>query len=840
MKSMSRVGLAVAAACAAALAAPAGAQQALEEIIVTARKTEETLQDAPVAVTAFTAERLAERQIQSVNDVARFTPGLVFDRNFGRATERPVVRGQSNILAGTTSGAEAGAAYFVDGVYFAGDVQSLDLADVERVEVIRGPQSALYGRNTYSGAINFVTRAPSDTFEASARASYDSDESDLGLRIAGPLREGLTGSLAVRRTQFDGQWTNQLTGNTVGDEETTAINAVIEWRPTEDFRLRLRAGHTEDDDGTRAIFLQDSSFNNCMPGTRSLASFVNATNGVPNNPNQYFCGAIRALPVALNDGPVTNLVTTPAVPAGLTLPWPWNYDPVNPLAIGPPTSVYQTAAGLPFSGVYRQRRTGSLLADWDVFGSGYTLTFAAALRDEFRRTGADSTHNAVNFWAPASSTTANPYGQGINSGANAFLNSSDGVQYEDHSVEVRFASPTDRSVRWMVGAFHYDLDQKTRAANFNFPPGIPVIGEISDVRNTAVFGLVEWKFAENWGLTAEGRYAEETKGLQTRNAANALTYSDEAKFDKFTPRVTLSWQVTDDVNLYAIYAEGNKPGGLNGTNGLLANPPALSWEEETSKNYELGLKAAWLEGRLVTNASVFFIDSSKVQLTTAVAPLNPTSSSVSVVTNQGSAEIKGFELEARWRPVDPLTLSLTYALADSEFTEGCDDFQWALTSGGGVFTPTNPGANNLNGQGDCSIVGNQLPMSAKHAGSLAIDWRQPFGSSGLEWFANVDATYTDKRYVQVHNLAWVPAATVIGARLGISGDNWTAALYGRNLGDEDAPLIATRWFTLPYGFAYARQVPAVAGADYGSPRAFFGTLRRERQVGVELSYRWGS
>jgi iron complex outermembrane recepter protein len=832
MLKFSKLGLAVSAICAAAVAAHGQAQTALEEIVVTARKTEETLQDAPVAVSAFTAERIAERQIQSVNDVARFTPGLVFDRNFGRATERPVVRGQSNILAGVQSGAEAGAAYFVDGVYFAGDIQSLDLADLERVEVIRGPQSALYGRNTYSGAINFVTRAPADSFESSARVAYDSDEKDFSLRVAGPLREGLTGSLALRRTKFDGQWTNQLTGKTVGQEETTAVNVVLEWQPTEDLRVRLRAGHTEDDDGTRAIFLQDSSFNNCMPGTRSLASYVNATNGVANNPNQYFCGAVRPQPIALNDGPVTNLVTTPAVPATVLLPYPWN----RPLGAppGPPTSSYQLDTGTPFSGVYRQRRTGSILADWDVFGSGYTLTFSTAFRDEFRRTGADSTHSAVNFWAPFA----------FGSGANAFLNSADGIDYEDYSLELRFASPTDRAVRWMLGAFHYDLDQQARSANFSFPRGGPVVTETSDVINSAVFGLVEWKFAENWSITAEGRYAEEKKALYTRNASTgALTYADDAIFDKFTPRVTLSWQASDNLSLYAIYAEGNKPGGLNGANGLLANPPVLKWEEETSKNYELGVKAVWLDGRLVTNASLFFIDAKDVQLTTAVVPSNPTSSSVSVVTNQGSAEVKGFELEARWRPVDPLTLSLTYALADSEFTEGCDDFQWTLTSGGGVYNARNPTANNLNGQGSCSIKGNQLPMSAKHTGSLAIDWRQPIGGSGLEWFANADASYTDKRYVQVHNLAYVPDATVIGARLGVSGDNWTAAIYGRNLGDEDAPLVATRWFTLPYGFAYPNQVPVanrVVGADYGSPRGFFGTLRRERQVGVEFTYRYGN
>ncbi|MCS6947700.1 MAG: Plug domain-containing protein, partial [Steroidobacteraceae bacterium] len=115
----------------------------LEEVVVTARKKAETLQDAPIAVTALTAESIADRQIRSIDDVARFAPGFVFAKAFGRATERPVVRGLGSVLAGTAPGLESGTAYFVDGVYYPGDIQTLDLDGLERVEVIRGPQSAL-------------------------------------------------------------------------------------------------------------------------------------------------------------------------------------------------------------------------------------------------------------------------------------------------------------------------------------------------------------------------------------------------------------------------------------------------------------------------------------------------------------------------------------------------------------------------------------------------------------------------------------------------------------------------------------------------------------------------
>ena len=118
-------------------------QEGIEEIVVTARKKEENLQSIPLAVTAITAAQIENQKLDSIFDIAMFTPGLSNSKAFGRNTERPVVRGLSNVLAGVRFGVEAGAAYFVDGVYFPGDISTLSVNDIERVEVLRGPQSAL-------------------------------------------------------------------------------------------------------------------------------------------------------------------------------------------------------------------------------------------------------------------------------------------------------------------------------------------------------------------------------------------------------------------------------------------------------------------------------------------------------------------------------------------------------------------------------------------------------------------------------------------------------------------------------------------------------------------------
>jgi outer membrane receptor protein involved in Fe transport len=829
----------------------------------------------------------------------------VFDKAFGRSTDRPVIRGQGNVLAGVQFGVEAGAAYFVDGIYYPGDIQSLDLASLERVEVIRGPQSALYGRNTYSGAINFVTRAPSSVASGSAKAAIDKDESDYSLRLEGPIVEGKLGaSLNLRRNIFDGQWTNLATGRTIGQERTSAISTVIEWTPTDNLRVRGRASYNRDRDGTRPFVFQDPSQNNCYPGTRSLAYY--GTTG-SNNANQYFCGELRPGQIYLNDAPVTNVVPNASAPTNLLSPIAAGTAPLA----GQTSRLYDTRQGVAFSGVNRNLRYFSALTDWDISGSGYRLVVDGAIRGEDNVTGSDSEFTSVNWFqdrtGPAGTTFRFPNDPTV--GGEALGANSSAARTDDWSVEAKIESPGDRDFRWMLGVFHYEQEQRQYEVNFLFPEGQELPFSISDVNNSAVFGLVEWKFAPTLSVTVEGRYAEEEKGVvEWANAApltastaaaaivsnsvrGAQSFAGTAKFDKFTPRVTAKWQATDDLNLYVTYAEGVKPGGLNGAAGALAG--RVEYGQETSKNYELGMKSAWLDGRLFFNAAAYFIDATDIQLTTPIFRTDG-SAVTSIATNQGSGEVRGLEIEARWRALDPLTLSLTYALADSEFTEGSDDFQWTLTSGGGnsfgrpgayvaptpanpVPTATNPSAGtNLNGRGNASIVGNPFPLSAKHTASFAADFRVPLNDD-VEFFASADVSYTGKRVVQVHNDPYVPSATLVGARLGFSSDRWSASLYGRNLGNEDSVAIATRWFSQPLlGFSTSPAINATplrsqasltaAGlpvyapalinpatnaaypstgaaalnsvASYVLPRGFFAALRRERQVGIELSYKF--
>ena len=226
------------------------ASAALTELVVTARKREENLQNAPVSVTALTSASIREQSITSIRDLAGQIPGLTFQESFGRRDDRPGIRGLTTI--GTPGfGVESGAAVFVDGVYVNADSSSLGLADLDRVEIVRGPQSALYGRNTYSGAINLVTRGPSDELDGyfSIRAA-EHDEYEVNAGISGPIVDGkLNGGLNLRHYEYGGEWDNAFNGNTVGDEQTQSISGVLDFTPTDSVRIQARAAYAEDDDG---------------------------------------------------------------------------------------------------------------------------------------------------------------------------------------------------------------------------------------------------------------------------------------------------------------------------------------------------------------------------------------------------------------------------------------------------------------------------------------------------------------------------------------------------------------------------------------------------------------
>lgn len=812
----------------------------IKDIVVTARKTSETLSDAPVAVSVVTSEKINELGLNSIDDFAKQSTGISFSQAFGRTTDRPVIRGQSNVLAGVQAGVETGAAYFVDGVYYQGDIQGFDPQSIERVEVIKGPQSALYGRNTYAGAINYITKDPSKDLTISGRArAAEHDEYEIAGSVSGQLIPDVFGFRAGGRFyKYGGEYTNQLTGKKVGNEKTTSAYLTLQLEPSSDIKWRTRVNWQHDEDGPLAIFLQGAAANNCKPGYRSpryrtASPFVPLAPAVlaSTNTNQFFCGTIQPQPnnVRLN---------------------------TDPLLINP---VLGTRDGTAFDGIENKQVLVTSVLDWNLGGSGWMIHALGGWRKNYNYFGTDSDHSdAFAYFAGTAASTLNT--------EPAFANTNRDVQ-KDVSAELRLSTPEDKPIRAMIGGFYYKQNFETTDITFASGKGALALGtdgsQYATVENKAIFGLVEWDITDALSVTAELRHAKETKTLIDRATAASIFCAGESgraatfgfagtcrgagSFSGTDPRITVNYTTPGGTLIYAVFATGRKPGGFNGTAGVTAETQYpgtqfVNYLPEKSKGGELGVKFDALDRRLRVNVTGFYNELTDYQLTTSIPNPAGTGAVTSIVSNAGKAQTNGLELEITAAPADNLLINLGLSYVDAKFTEGCDADEFILNSGGlrPNFDTRNPTAA---GKALCDISGRKLPLGSPIIVNGSVSWSKELNSNGLEFFANSNFSYEDAKYIQVDNLAKTGDAFLLNARLGIKTANFSIAVFGRNLTDEDSIPLATRWFDLRYGAGTTGLPPAAsvsfdgrpAQIETGTPRAFFATLRRGRTFGVEAS-----
>lgn len=254
-----------------ALAQADESASAVEEVIVSARKRDENVMEIPVSVTVFDADLIEKARLNSLEDLATLTPGFKLNNAFGRQADRPVIRG----LSAVTTGIEL-AGFFVDGVYVAGSLESYDLDSIERVEVIKGPQSAVFGRRTLTGAVNYITKKPSADAEVRVKGEFGSNGYQVMSVAASDTFNKLGYRANVRYYGYDGDFSNTLPGGPdVSGERTLSFNGTLNYDIADNTSLALNLVYADDEDDQYAIFLQPSSENNCTFGTR-----------------EYFCGTL--------------------------------------------------------------------------------------------------------------------------------------------------------------------------------------------------------------------------------------------------------------------------------------------------------------------------------------------------------------------------------------------------------------------------------------------------------------------------------------------------------------------------------------------------------------------
>ncbi len=819
MKSGYLLSTAAAAALATAVSVPAAAQDVEEirdsrrdTIIVTSRKKEENIQDVPVAVTAFGAEDLFEQGIKDIEELSRRTPGFIFDSPFGRQFDRPIIRGQANILGAS------GVSVFIDGVNVPQSIRSINFGDIDRIEIIKGPQSALFGRNTYSGAISITTRQPTNEFEGEVSAEFGADGlmQFLG-NIRGPIIDDkLFFSLSGRIYEFDSEFDVESNPNpSVGNESSRSVSGVIRFLPTDNWEITARAAYNEDDDGHFPIGLlgfEDLNIN--VPGGTQLG-------GV----QPFF------------DGVVPTSFPTPSGSDQLS----------NTLGEG--------------GGLEREEEFYALNSNFE-FADGYnfftTIGYTKEnFRDELDSDGQLTSFGTAHLFGPFPlGPPGSPFGVGL---IPFDFTTTDDDETETFVAEARFDSPQDRPFRWRLGGYYFKSVDRDRDLLGRFEDGqfeqaaldsfnqanaeiaaalgqffvVPLVpfdygpADLTDTEteNISVFGSLYYDLTDRLTATAELRWAEETITQQvvdfdTRQIVQLDGVNDEveATFTAWTPRFILNYQASDANLLYASAARGTKPGGFNGAQGFQFG--FGTFEEETNWQFELGSKNVFCDDQWLLNLAGFYSTLSDYQLTENLAALGANTTTGSVTANVGDVDIFGLELETSFTPnaLPGLTIGGTYAWTDTEFSAGTEATQ------GAVF-------------GDSSLVGQELPRQARHQASFFADYRIE-NNDRLSTTFSVNGNYLSSRFAQVQNLAETGEAFELDARITLELDEkYSLAFYGKNLTNEDAAIGVLRFIDPSPGngsFMVAGVTPSTVFelASAGQSRGFQYNNRNGARWGV--------
>jgi outer membrane receptor protein involved in Fe transport len=553
----------------------AAATPARDVITVTARKREENLTDVPISITAVTEAMIQDAGLDSVSDIALQTPGLSFREGFGRsgggqggAGVRPSIRGMSSILGASN------AAFFVDGVFVSGNITSYQLDNLAQVEIVRGPQSALFGRQTFSGAINFITREPSEETQGqvSVTAAEHNHYEATGFLSGMLVEDVLFGEVSGRYYDFGGDYANADGGPDIGGQRTYNLAGKLVWRPAAGWDVTLNAGWSEDRDESFPYAFQGSENHNCF-----LPDITGSFFGIPLSSNRsrgYFCGEV-----------------------GLPDSFAYNVTELRDLG-------YWTAA--------RTAWRSSLRIDRET-DSGFQFTSISAYNTSRNQNGYDNTLE------PSADPSFSIAGSSVS----------------DFSQQFRILSPQDRSVRWLAGLYYYmeeDGDGFDASGAYSARPGQELFRSGDSVENRAIFAMIEADVTDRLTLSAEARYqvdeitaTDEVLGAAGTGARPAAVNEQSTSYESLLPRVTARYELNANANLFASIAQGNKPGGFNDIPAQTEFFDPLdftelqslynTFDEETVWSYELGIKGYLFGGATQYSASVYHLQWSDQQLT---------------------------------------------------------------------------------------------------------------------------------------------------------------------------------------------------------------------------------
>lgn len=767
-----------------ALAAPVSAQM-LEEIVVTAQKRVQGLGDVPVSMQVVSGDSLENQNIFDFKGLVEKLPNVYLGSTPGPSTIsiRGVGTGAGN------SAAEQSVGMYVDGAYVSrGHQFNAPFTDIERVEVLKGPQGVLQGKNSVAGAIVITTRRPTEEFEAIVRGSYEFENEGYNVEgiVSGGITDNLFGRIVVQENLVGGflDTNTRLAndGETVlkgkddqNEDEVSVLRLSLVWEPSDTLSL---FGKVEAGERTQSgVRFGGNSF---QPEARE-AILDDFTSRDPNYDT-------------IDNGVISN---------GFAL------------AYNPDTNVFEATNADLDTTVDSASFTGQL--DWELGGG--TLT-AISVYSEF-----ELEQYLANTMSPTDFIFSSAdKGDG-------------GEEFDQFTQEIRYVSPGGETIDYIVGGFYMDrnIERDESDSITNLSNGgleFPTFADLAQTRyfkeNTesySVFGQVTWNITDALRINAGVRYTDETKEVDHDYQGEflvAIPPLNQLILDAFgteffttedlpvtevsdtstDPSASVQWDVSDGVMLYASYTEATKAGGFNSS----ANQPdQTSFDPETATGYELGLKGSFFDGRLAANVSIYSTAYDDLQ----VSALDTATNSF-FFKNAAEATSEGIEGDLRYAVSDSFEIGGALAYLDATY----DDFPGASCSVGSAI------------ESDCvdgtrNAKGDKLRFAPEWTGNLYADYGFDL-NNGMAVSLRGDMVYSDDYFWGGQNDDYQAQDSFskldISASLTSADGNWKVSLIGKNMTDET---------TVSFGGA----TPLYDGA-------YWSNVDAPRLIYVSAEYRW--
>jgi outer membrane receptor protein involved in Fe transport len=731
-----------------------------ERVIVTATKRSEGLEEVPVSVSAVDANMMRDAGITDMAELSAYIPN--FEVSDASILPNLYVRG---IGSGTTHSIEQSVGRFIDEVYIGRAAINLHgMMDMEAVEVLRGPQGTLFGKNTLAGAMIMRTANPTEDFEVGINTSVSEYSTVGGVTsingfVSGPLSDTLRARVSAQWKDKDGYIENLLDGPDGGTREDFGIRTKFEWDATEDTLVSLKLEHMEyEEEGqTPSVYVS-------VEGGLSDFDDIRASGGRGN----------------------LTLDTILANTTGFDFREDW-ISYINCAAtLGPDDSTF-------CPGREQDSQNVTLKIDHKFDGAG-TLTSV---------TGYQQYHYLHKFVA---------VDQGIIGGG---LRAEREEDYDGISQELRFTSEEFDTYDYIVGVFYENSDlERLQPSDFNIPAvlgipaGPPFFTEREDwsqsTETLALFGQYRWHLSEQFSAILGGRWSTEEKDFDLTFAeteyqgdpyalepevtirpqddtdinfaelanVDAYRYIDSRSESKFTPSFAVRYTPNNDLMVFASVAQGHKTGGFSDRSSQLLDGSLLNFEPELNTTFEVGIKGTFLDGTLQTNLSVFHMAIEDLQVARAIEG----NGTAFEVKNAAEATSQGVEFDGRFLLSETLTLAGNYSYTDATY----DDFVGASPS-----CPQVGGT--VQADGLCNYAGLPLIYAPENKASVYLQYHN-FTASDWEINARVGASYSDEYYYEINYFETLKneANTLWDASIRITSpdERYSFALVGRNLTEE--------------------------------------------------------